>query len=578
MDHPSFSIVIPTFQRREVVCDAVRSLGGMDYKGEVEIIVVVDGSTDGTAEALAEIPGPFPVRIIEQDNQGASGARNRGGAKAQGDVVLFLDDDMICDPDLIEQHAKMYRDGADAVIGHMPPHPKSAPGFLAESTARWISRQPLPSAVHVWDIFTGQLSVRRAVFDEIGGFDEAFTSSAAFANEDADFGVRLLERFDVRYNPNAIARQRYVVTPREYMDRAPLVAEGDVRFFRKHPEFSRELLNARGIGSQLARYLFIPLSRFALLSKFLAASSVWAAEIVRSTPLRSNRLLARYYSGSRSVAFWAALRSRVEWPGRERLLVLCYHAIRDRSGDPILAPYGIEPRTFAGQLDSLASAGLAFVSPEDLANFLTHGSPLPKRPVLVTFDDCYEDLLEIARDILRPRAIPALAFAVTGMKSGTNEWDQAFGAGQQRLLAPTELRELASLGVEIGSHSRTHRDMTSLNEAQQVEETSGSAADLVQLGLPVPRFFAFPFGASNAQSKKAVQAAGYLAAFGCRPEYATPSSDIFDLPRVLILASDHRSRFRAKTRWPRRFDQVATLLHRVKTRVGQMGKLAIGAR
>lgn len=565
MNQPSFSIVIPTYQRRDIVCDAVRSLTALDYPGGVEIIVVVDGSTDGTGEALAEIASPFPIRIVEQANRGAAGARNRGVSEASGDIILFLDDDMISDPDLLGQHAKMYRDGADAVIGHMPPHPNSAPGFLAESTARWIRMQPVPLPLPVWNIFSGQLSVRRAVFDEIGGFDEAFTSGAAFANEDADLGVRLLARFDVRYNPEAIARQRYVVTPREYMDRAPKVAEGDVHFFRKHPQYSRELLNARGIRSRLARYLFIPLSRFALLSKFLSASSVWAAEIVHSTPLRSNRLLARYYSGSRSVAFWAALRARVEWPGRERLLVLCYHAIRDRSDDPILAPYGIAPQVFVQQLDFLSSVGFTFVAADAVANFVEHGAPLPKRPVLLTFDDCYEELVEIARDVLKPRRIPALAFAATGMKSGTNEWDQAFGAERRRLLAPTELRELASLGVEIGSHSRSHRDMMTLDEAQQVEEASGSAADLVRLGLPAPRFFAYPFGAVDERCKQVVRSAGYVAAFGCHADYATGNSDPLDLPRVLILASDRRSRFRAKAFWPHRFEQLSMLVERTKT-------------
>src|SRR4051812_34062633 len=143
MDYPSFSIVIPTFQRREIVCDVLRSLTALDYRGSVEIIIVIDGSTDGTAEALAEIASPFPVRIVKQANRGASGARNRGASEASGDIILFLDDDMISDPDLLEQHAKMYWDGADAVIGRTPLHPNSAPGFLADSTSRWIETQKM---------------------------------------------------------------------------------------------------------------------------------------------------------------------------------------------------------------------------------------------------------------------------------------------------------------------------------------------------------------------------------------------------------------------------------------------------
>jgi len=64
---PSLSVVIPTYQRRDAVCDAVRALARTDYAGAVELIVVIDGSTDGTTQALAAIACPFPVKIIEQN-------------------------------------------------------------------------------------------------------------------------------------------------------------------------------------------------------------------------------------------------------------------------------------------------------------------------------------------------------------------------------------------------------------------------------------------------------------------------------------------------------------------------------
>ena len=63
---PSFSIIVPTYQRRDVVCDTVRAFCRLTYEGPVEIIVVVDGSTDGTAAALAVLDCPFPLRVIEQ--------------------------------------------------------------------------------------------------------------------------------------------------------------------------------------------------------------------------------------------------------------------------------------------------------------------------------------------------------------------------------------------------------------------------------------------------------------------------------------------------------------------------------
>src|SRR5438045_2289438 len=115
MDHPSFSIVIPTYQRRELVCEAVRALCRIKYEGTFEIIIVVDGSTDGTAGALARMEYPVRLRLIEDENGGLAQARNRGASEAQGEILLFLDDDMMCESSILEEHASSYRAGADAV-------------------------------------------------------------------------------------------------------------------------------------------------------------------------------------------------------------------------------------------------------------------------------------------------------------------------------------------------------------------------------------------------------------------------------------------------------------------------------
>jgi len=152
------------------------------------------------------------------------------------------------------------------------------------------------------------------------------------------------------------------------------------------------------------------------------------------------------------------------------------------------------------------------------------------------------------------------------MKSATNEWDQAYGAGRLRLLSPGQLQELVDLGVEIGSHGRTHREMPLLKSAEQADEAAGSAADLAAQGLPRPRFFAYPFGFADDASKDAVHKAGYLAAFGCGAGRMSADSDILKLPRVIILASDRGWRFRLKIRAPRLFANLAWLREAVRNR------------
>jgi len=544
---PSFSIILPTYQRRETAAAAVSALGQLQYHGDVELIAVVDGSTDGSAEALRAIHLPFPLTVIEQDNAGASAARNRGAALARNDILLFLDDDMVADPDLLTEHARLHRDGADAVIGETPVHPDSPRGFLPESVARWINSTRVQSPLSPFDIFTGQLSVRRSVFEALGGFDPGLTRDGAFGNEDADFGVKLLASHDVRHNPAALSRQLYVLTPRQYMDRARLAAAADAQFMRKHPQLARELLERKGYDQPLTRFIYRPLAHVPGFVALLSRMAVAFADAALKTPLRSNRLIAKFYSGARAIGYWSALRAKGWLPLSDSVLVLCYHAIEDQSDDPVLAPYGVAPDLFGKQLDSLTKRGFTFVSPNQFESFLQSGAPLPSRPVLLTFDDGYADLPETARTILQPRKIDALAFAVTG--SATNEWDQPYGAKTKDLVTPTQRRELGGLGIEIGSHSRTHCEMPLLAGDELTTEASGSLEDLRAGGLN-PRFFAYPYGTRNASSKKAVADAGYCAAFGTAHRRVRRSDDRFDLPRVMIHATDRGWRFRAKTAAP----------------------------
>ena len=564
------SVVVPTYQRRDLVCAVVRSLGALDYSGPVEIIVVVDGSTDGTAAALAEVQCQRPLRIMEQANLGAGAARNRGAAAAVNEIILFLDDDMIADPALAAEHGSLYGEGADAVIGDTPIHPDSPAGFLPQSVARWIASTTVKSPLSPFDVFSGQLSVRRSVFEQLGGFDPALTSGTAFGNEDADFGVRLLCHRDVRHNPAAISRQMYVVTPRQFMARARRSVAADLHFVRKHPHLARELFQRKGLSRPLTRLIYLPLARFPLLSKLVARAAVRIAEFALHTPLRSSRLVARFFSGARSFDYWSALRAADWLPFSRRLLVLCYHAVEDQADDPVLAPYGVPPTLFADHLAMLSRRGFHFITPGQVAAFIDSGVPLPRRPVLLTFDDGYADLVAVARDVLRPRNIEALAFVVTGSGSGTNEWDQAYGAKTVRLLSAGDRATLASLGVEIGSHSQSHAEMPLLDTPLQAAEAAGSADTLAAQGLTRPRFFAYPFGFSSEASKVAVRQAGYLAAFGCRPDWIDCGSDRFDLPRVVILATDRGWRFRMKILAPRLFAHLTRLRSGIGKRLGSI--------
>ena len=88
-------------------------------------------------ENLGKSAAPFTLTILEQSNQGAASARNRGAAAAGGEILLFLDDDMEAHPQLLVEHDRSHREGADVTLGHIPLHPESPLNILNAAVKSW---------------------------------------------------------------------------------------------------------------------------------------------------------------------------------------------------------------------------------------------------------------------------------------------------------------------------------------------------------------------------------------------------------------------------------------------------------
>ncbi len=551
---PGISVIIPTFQRRELACEAVMAIGRARRPGPAEIIVVVDGSTDGTAQALEAIDPGLPLRVIVQANGGLAHARNAGAKAASHAILLFLDDDMIADPGLLEAHAGAIAAGADAVVGAIPLDDRSPPGFLTEGIAGWASAANAAAGARgeltAFDVFGGQLSVRRDVFEALGGFDAAFTADGGYGGEDADFAARLLAGHTVRFEPRAISHHRYVVSASENLARAVLAGRADVAFARRHPRLARARFEGAQPDRLATRLVFRPLARVPMLARMLVAIMGPLADRVLRGSWRSSRHFARLFHAVRRIAYWASVEAAGGMPASRKALILCYHAIADHADDPVLAPYSIDRPMFETHIAALERRGFAFVSADALAAALEGEAMLPRKAVLLTFDDCYADLLPTVREILAPRDIPALAFAVTGLAGGSNDWCASAGGLPHRLLGWDDLRQLPALGCDIGSHSRSHRDLTQLDAAGLGDEVAGSADDFAANGLPRATWFAYPFGAHDAHVRAAVQAAGYRAGFAIADLAATRRRNRHALPRIEMLSSDTPWRFWFKTRFP----------------------------
>ncbi len=189
-----FSVVVPTFNRRDTLCQCLSALVAQDYPN-YETIIVDDGSTDGPGTMItAEFPS---VRYIRQENRGPAAARNRGVDAARGEIIAFTDDDCLPPRDWLTRLADgyaRYPQAAGIGGGLIAPQELLAHNVFARYE-RFISE-------HVYAVGeteylggfecpaggTANMSYRRSVLDQVKGFDERFPVAAG---EDADIKLRI---------------------------------------------------------------------------------------------------------------------------------------------------------------------------------------------------------------------------------------------------------------------------------------------------------------------------------------------------------------------------------------------------
>jgi len=221
---------------------------------------------------------------------------------------------------------------------------------------------------------------------------------------------------------------------------------------------------------------------------------------------------------------------------RVKTPILMFHHV-EPAGAAGLRPPPLHPnsylsrREFAGVLDALARRGARTVT---LAQAV--GGRVPRRAVVLTFDDGCRCFRDHALPELTARGMTATLFAVAGELGGTNRWDHEAGERREELLDARALRQLAAQGIEIGAHGRHHRDLTACSDSELEEEVAGARRDLeAALGVRV-QTFCYPYGRLDLRAEAVVQQAGYLAAVGIsgRPRA------LFALPRQIVNPGDSR--------------------------------------
>lgn len=226
----------------------------------------------------------------------------------------------------------------------------------------------------------------------------------------------------------------------------------------------------------------------------------------------------------------------------ESVPVLMYHAVAEK---PASATFGLSvaPRSLEEQLRLLVEGGFTGLTFSELAEAFRNGGTLPNRPVAITFDDGYADFADEAWPILRRYGFPATVFVTTGWVADAGE--NAAGTPLDKMLTWSQLRELAAAGVEIGAHSHSHAELDQLGDAALFRELGESRALLEHcIGAPV-RALAYPYGYSTERVRLAARASGYQWAAAVRNIRATPSDDIFMVPRLTVRRRTSQAEFAA---------------------------------
>ncbi len=273
-DHGILSVIIPTYNRKEVLR---RTLWG--YVAQTspnlihEILVVDDGSTDGTRSVIEQMQpvSPFQLQYCWQPNRGPAAARNRGMEGVTTPLALFADDDMIPHPDLVAIHVRQHQQNPElfvAVLGHVKWWPELRPTPFMEwygkagplfAFGQFRENRELDSQY----FYSCNLSLKTEFFTAFGKFDERFDMAAY---EDTELGFRLSKAgLRLLYSPQAVAYHHQFFTFAEACRKTERAAAARERFLQTEAgsQFlerrrARESSLTRRVSRRLAAWFFRP--------------------------------------------------------------------------------------------------------------------------------------------------------------------------------------------------------------------------------------------------------------------------------------------------------------------------------
>lgn len=213
--------------------------------------------------------------------------------------------------------------------------------------------------------------------------------------------------------------------------------------------------------------------------------------------------------------------------------ILMYHQIDvpPPSGTP-LRGLTVSPNAFARQMKMLRMLGYRGLSLGDLMPYL-RGEKKGK-VVGLTFDDGYLNNLERALPILQHEGFTATCYAVSGMLGKHNDWDADKGIARKKLMGANDWIAWLGAGMEIGSHTQNHADLTVLDATAAWQEIAGAKREIEDKFGVVVEHFCYPYGRYSERDRNMVKEAGYSTGTTTHRGRVHPTADHFLLPRAMV--------------------------------------------
>ncbi len=215
--------------------------------------------------------------------------------------------------------------------------------------------------------------------------------------------------------------------------------------------------------------------------------------------------------------------------------VLNYHQVEDKDGNPLT----LHPEQFAAQMDYLAAEGYTTITIDEMLDAAEHGAPLPEKPVVITFDDGYDDNYTNAYPILKEHGFKATIFLIydfTDTYPGYLTWAQI-----------EEMKESGLIRFE--SHTMTHANLAQLTSIDELRHEIADSHDLLseKLGYDM-QYIAYPGGRVNKEIECITRAAGYRGGFTVHCGRSTPEDGIYQMDRIPIFGANMHTLTRFKLR------------------------------